>query len=317
MKIGKIKITVSGLIALLLVFSILAGTAYAAYIAYTNKKRTVSTWNDSDFFFTSNYMESVDYSSDPDVYPVVTVSKGNTETVITVLVCNYNRMNPVNHADSDIHYDFSVTLCDETKAPSSKTITYSDFSIKCGSAAAETMSSNAFSKSGQVLSKSGNSCNTYVITFPNSYDDYLMIEAVPTSSSEAEGRKLGSFITSSELNRTKAQNWEGRLTGLDSYASGDVDGFNFEISGSGASTYVLTWDTDHVEINEWFISDYGISSVTEDGSEKSVELALPLLSTDTDLFHTYHLQFYRTAPQGTGETVSDWRSWITFEKKTA
>lgn len=314
MKVSKLAKALFSFTVLLLLAVFAAQNVYAAYVAYTNRKRTVSTWADKDLYFSSNYMESVNMSDTWESYPVIGISKGGGSTSITVMVCNYNRMNPVVYSLETIGYTFTVTVCDSNMTETDVTLDWSQFTVAAGSGAASAMTGSSKSLTGQTLAGGAMNFNSYTITFPDSFNDYIKIEAVPTNASATENRKLGAFITSSILNREKAKNWMGRLTGLDGLGAGDdVDGFNFEISGSGSSTHTLTWDTAHVDISEWNIADYGITGITSDGTERSAELDLPLLSTDTDLFHTYVLQFYRTSPQDPDEDMDDWETWITFD----
>lgn len=293
-------------IAICLVMSV----TYAAYVASSYEKRTVSTWKDTTNFFSSNYMESLDYSLSN--YSTVGITHGDGNVSLTVLVCNYNRMNPGAFSISNIGYSFIVTVCDADGVADTALDSYTDFRVAAGTGASVPMSGNTMTLSNQTLTGGQQSYNSYTITFPGDFEGLMKLEAVPDSGSLSitDNQKLGCFITASVIDRTVEQNWTGRLVGLENVTGNDeVDGFNYDISGSGAGTYTLTWDTTHVDISKWNLADYNITP-TGSGSTKSAQLTLPF--EDDDMFHTYHLQFYRTAPQASGESAAAWSTWITF-----
>lgn len=306
-------------VAIILVTAMAAATVYAAYLAYAHSdKRTISTWKDTSSIFNSNYMGSVDSTSDESAYPVVVVSRGDGSISLSVLVCNYNRMDDSIYSTDNITYSFKITICDASKNPYTSPINYSNFKVKYNNTD-YVLDSNTKTITSQTLTGGEPSYHVYTVTFPSSFEEYIMVEAIPQDATKTDNKKLGCYITSSILDRTMAKDWTGRLTGLDDITDPTlVDGFNYEISGSGTSSYKLSWDTTHVKISDWFIEDYGLEdSIGTSGDWEYVTLSMPLgLTTDDKLFHTYNFQFFRTSKADSSEDMTEWNSWIKFELST-
>lgn len=289
--------------------------AWAAYAAITQRSRTVSTWKDTGSFFTSNYLHAIQREDAAASYTTIVVGGTEDRVGLAVYVCNYNRMAadaPV--TPESIRYRFRMTVCGGDKAPleeTGATWTWSDFSVQVG----ETVyvpESNSLSVD-DTLNGGAHEFTVFNVSFPAGFDGYLLLEALPVTDRDYEvsnQTKLGCFVTTS-LDRSLPNAWTGKLTGLDNVEEDTViDGFNYEISGSGEREYTLSWDTSHVELSQWNVLKYGLE-VTADGTTASAVLSLPLGSED-DLFHTYELQFYRTSAQTPGE---DPASWITFTER--
>lgn len=301
-------------VSILLVVFVAAYTIYAAYLAYAQpQKRTISTWQDTSNYFNSNYMGSLNYGADVSTYPSVVVARGEGNMTLSVLVCNYNRMDDSIFSDHNISYDFKVTICDANREAYTETITYSNFKVAYNSNTYN-LSSNSYTIQNQTLTGGAPDYHLYKVTFPSDFEDYIRIEAIPTDPAETDNIQLGCYITSSLLDRKMARDWSGQWTGLENVTDPTtVEGFNFEISGSGDSQYKLSWNSEKIDISQWFLEDYDLDVTYRADGWNSVTLDLPLNATD-DLFHTYLIQFYRMSKASLTEDMEVWNSWIKFEK---
>lgn len=102
---------------------------------------------------------------------------------------------------------------------------------------------------------------------------------------------------------------DGALGVLDATDASDLDGYNYTISGSGATTVKLSWNYSKLDINQVFILSL-VESITESDltDSDSDGLYYIIFNVDSDEVNRYDTQFYRQS-----DNPSDYDSWSTVK----
>jgi hypothetical protein len=297
----------------------------AAYTSYTSSKSVVSTQVSSDLQFSSNYMSAYKMLSDSPENVECETRSLSVSSVVTVSVCNYDQATADTPNPNKITYTFVAVLVDKNGEPLSDeqlATVSANFSLEIlgsstdGSTAKITQPfvSGRATVSDQVLQGGRLSSGLYRINLDPAYLDLVSIKvyAYPqdTSSSAATGNFMLARIL--DLSAVSAQvNTEWNVTCTDSAdPTTQLDGFNYELIGQLSGELTLSWQTDHVAISPLSLKALGLTaeSVSTSGTTASVTFAV---SADTPL---YLLQFYRTVPAATSETMDAVNGyvWVDF-----
>ncbi len=270
----------------------------AAYTSISSVKRVVSTQKGVGNLFSSNYLTETNNGSAP--LRNVTFSSEDADPVVTVSICNFPQTR-VKYNDKDITYTLTATLVDS----SGNEIGDADFDKYSVTFDGVTKSFSADSKSisyqDRVLSTGGFSYDDFILNFDKSQltssNVFMKLEAVPTDPSDLP--TLSAIIGVSYVKPYSAS-WTGQFTDNTPKPS-DLDGFNYRLSGSGAGTITLSWDTKYIEISKWFLEENS-SILTYDKSSSPV--ASIELKVDSSKQNQYDIQFYRKQAPDQSESWS-------------
>lgn len=215
------------------------------------------------------------------------ITAGNKESVANLEMGN---IDVESGTYKDITYTLTVTLVDS----SGNEIGDGDFDKYSVTFDGVTKSFSADSKSisfqGRVLSTGGFSYDDFILNFDKSQltssNVFMKLEAVPTDPSDLP--TLSAIIGVSYVKPYSAS-WTGQFTDNTPQPS-DLDGFNYRLSGSGAGTITLSWDTKYIEISKWFLEEN--SSILTYGNSSSPVASIEL-KVDSSKQNQYDIQFYR------------------------
>ena len=161
--------------------------------------------------------------------------------------------------------------------------------------------SKSISYQDRVLSTGGFSYDDFILNFDKSQltssNVFMKLEAVPTDPSDLP--MLSAIIGVSYVKPYSAS-WTGQFTDNTPQPS-DLDGFNYRLSGSGAGTITLSWDTKYIEISKWFLEEN--SSILTYGKSSSPVASIEL-KVDSSKQNQYDIQFYRKQAPDQSESWS-------------
>lgn len=161
--------------------------------------------------------------------------------------------------------------------------------------------SKSISYQDRVLSTGGFSYDDFILNFDKSQltssNVFMKLEAVPTDPSDLP--TLSAIIGVSYVKPYSAS-WTGQFTDNTPQPS-DLDGFNYRLSGSGAGTITLSWDTKYIEISKWFLEEN--SSILTYGKSSSPVASIEL-KVDSSKQNQYDIQFYRKQAPDQSESWS-------------
>ena len=270
----------------------------AAYTSISSVKRVVSTQKGVGNLFSSNYLTETNNGSAP--LRNVTFSSEDADPIVTVSICNFPQTR-VKYNDKDITYTLTVTLVDSN----GKEIDDAEFDKYSVTFGGETTKFSSDGKSityqDKVLSTGGFSYDDFILNFDKSQltssNVFMKLVAEPTDPSDLP--TLSAIIGVSYVKPYSAS-WMGQFTDNTANPS-DLDGFNYRLSGSGAGTITLSWDTKYIEISKWFLEENS-SILTYDKSSLSV--ASIELKVDSSKQNQYDIQFYRKQAPDQSESWS-------------
>lgn len=280
-------------------FLLIAGSL-AAYTSLSNAKRTISTVG-SKQLFSSNIL--LEYEKEDDIQSKFMSFSKDADSTFKVSVCNYAQDNPEKYASEDINYTIKVSLLDQN----GKIVT--DQKVLSQYKRDNTPFSELKDQKATLLSGK-KSEHVYSITVPAEYmKGYkIKITAVPDKTGY---RSLGRIISFSE--DVSSSEWKiDYLNDELAQNAYDLGCINTRLTGSEYAVLTLTWDTDHVQIDPWFLEDIKKSTVYI----KSGNNSLTFKAGGDSGFNQYDITFYRTNPvHGDDSTPEKWdaiKSYITL-----
>lgn len=226
------------------------------------------------------------------------ITAGNKESVANLEMGN---IDVESGTYKDITYTLTVTLVDS----SGNEIGDADFDKYSVTFDGVTNRFSADSKSisyqDRVLSTGGFSYDDLILNFDKSQltssNVFMKLEAVPTDPSDLP--TLSAIIGVSYVKPYSAS-WTGQFTDNTPQPS-YLDGFNYCLSGSGAGTITLIWDTKYIEISKWFLEEN--SSILTYGNSSSPVASIEL-KVDSSKQNQYDIQFYRKQAPDQSESWS-------------
>ena len=280
-------------------FLLIAGSL-AAYTSLSNAKRTISTVG-SKQLFSSNIL--LEYEKEDDIQSKFMSFSKDADSTFKVSVCNYAQDNPEKYASEDINYTIKVSLLDQN----GKIVT--DQKVLSQYKRDNTPFSELKDQKATLLSGK-KSEHVYSITVSAEYmKGYkIKITAVPDKTGY---RSLGRIISFSE--DVSSSEWKiDYLNDELAQNAYDLGCINTRLTGSEYAVLTLTWDTDHVQIDPWFLEDIKKSTVYI----KSGNNSLTFKAGGDSGFNQYDITFYRTNPvHGDDSTPEKWdaiKSYITL-----
>lgn len=280
-------------------FLFIAGSL-AAYTSLSNAKRTISTVG-SKQLFSSNIL--LEYEKEDDIQSKFMSFSKDADSTFKVSVCNYAQDNPEKYASEDINYTIKVSLLDQNGKIVTDQKVLSQYK-RDNTPFSELKDQKATLLSGQK------SEHVYSITVPAEYmKGYkIKITAVPDKTGY---RSLGRIISFSE--DVSSSEWKiDYLNDELAQNAYDLGCINTRLTGSEYAVLTLTWDTDHVQIDPWFLEDIKKSTVYIESGNNS----LTFKAGGDSGFNQYDITFYRTNPvHGDDSTPEKWdaiKSYITL-----
>lgn len=307
----------TALIAAIMVMLLVAGVVvYAEYIKSSRAKRVLATRGDEGMLFSSNYLvmnsnpnanvyKRVIYASSPD-YPV----SGD------VTICNYAQGNSTKRHETDIPYTLTAQFYVLSEAngvyiktpASAADVGHHTVKVKLNGGEQITLDSGNISHTftGNLLDHrfaSTDICNVeFDSDFINAGALCLYLCATPDAGAPSDVFPMDAVFSAALSNAEVRNIWEGYFNDNNTTVAPDqpyYDGFNYVVSGSGAGSCVLSWDSSKLEISQIFLAENNLTPVTS-GSVSSVTF-----DVDSDVTARYDLQFYYADED---VTVGDWNA---------
>ena len=264
----------------------LALSAIVAMAAYKNRsnvsKKVIATQAETDFRFSSNYLEETVDDSDPNDLKYKNYSDMISEgEAINVDIRNYGRVNSTLLYPTDIDFTLSATLTDSsgtviTQAKASELLGSSVVTVQLGNTTIITLSASNRSVSlSQVVERSQTSVatiNEYKIYFPSADSKVCVKLIAKPAASYRDLRTIGAVFTVSNKSSVQGSGWTGSFNDPVSRSPVDYDAFNYVITGYGASSSAtIEWNPAVIRIDTSRFSFYtGITPLSPvDSSEHS------------------------------------------------
>ncbi|MDD4849981.1 MAG: hypothetical protein PHO10_04710 [Gemmiger sp.] len=290
--------------------------ATASFAAYTNSgyKKGVATTNGSAAMFSANCLLQYDagtttYGDLPLAFPKDT---GDSPAPVSYDIIIYNRspydatqINP-----EDITYTLKVTI--QGLATPANYVGYSINDEPFDATGTCTIPS-------QKLAGGRASSNTYKLTLPyagvGSASFVVTATPEPASNGAVNSKMLARNLYTTEYTQATAAQWAGTFADSSQTTTpANLDAFNYAITGSGAGTFTLTWDTTYLQLDPFFQKEITTLSpgayTAPTAGNTTASLAIPVSATTQSY---YLVQFYRTAaPNATTETWERVAQWVTY-----
>ena len=279
--------------SLAVIFLLLAGTL-AAYTSLSNAKRTISTVG-SKQLFSSNIL--LEYEHEDDIQSKFMSFSKDTDNTFKVSVCNYSQDNPEKYASEDINYTIRVSLLDQNGKEVTDKNVLSQYKWN------DILFSD-LNNPTDTLSKGQKSEHIYSITVPAQYMKGYKIKIIAkpvTTGYHSLGRKI-SFSED-----VAASQWKiDYLNDEQEQNAYDLGCINIRLTGSEYAQLTLTWNTEHVQIDPWFLEDIKKATNVYIESESS-DNSLTFKAGGDSGFNQYDITFYRTNPVHSDDSTPE--SW--------
>ena len=235
---GK-QIRYARLAGVLFIFVVLAFVVYGSFAAYTSfnsVKRVVSTGNQSDTMFSSNYLSLL--NQDDTSYPTKRISLAEKDgtCTFTVQICNYVWGDETFYNPKNITYNLTAQL-----------IAADGGDLPAGIDKIRIQDRN-FEKDGscrlgeQTLQFGSAKKLEYTVVFPSDLKDKVKMEikAEPDGDSKeaVNNQKLAAILSFADYKAVKS--WTGHFLDFRDNTPDQYDAFNYEISGNGSGTVTVT-----------------------------------------------------------------------------
>ena len=290
MKKGKTNLLIIINCSLACMLLLISGSL-AAYTSLSNAKRTISTVG-SKQLFSSNIL--LEYEKEDDIQSKFMSFSKDTDSTFKVSVCNYSQDNPEKYASENIYYTINVSLLDQNGKKVSDQEILSQYKWD------NTPFSGLNVPTG-ILSKGQKSEHVYSITVPaaNMKGYKIKITAVPDKTGY---HSLGRMISFSE--DVAASQWKiDYLNDEQEQNAYDLGCINTRLTGSEYAKLTLTWKTEHVQIDPWFLEDIKRSTAYISSGSNS----LTFKAGGDSGFNQYDITFYRTNPVHSDDSTPE--SW--------
>lgn len=238
------------------------GTSFAAYNSQDAQRGVVRNRDTEVIRFASNYLQTCAKGTAEGSYPsrVVVFSKEsvNQQSItIGIDVYNYAIGNESLVSEKDITYTMTIKLTDGTK---------SDYVVKYEGEILE-KSNDSYTNTATLTGRNPN-IHHYTVEVPGADLDKVKIiaTAIPADNSIAltGNQILAAVISPCTQAATSVFSAEGEFIDQTSTNSPTAyDGLNYEISiSTGTATATLTWNSDIVEIDPYFLKKITYTEIT-------------------------------------------------------
>lgn len=303
----KKKIIISIIVGVLLLS--FGAIIYAAYTHSLSAQRTIAPYdNINGDRFSSNYLTKV--ADSVNNHKTVFVSSGEISPQVVVTICNYiqGRQNKPN--TGTLNYTITarlvyldngvVTEADSAYISDNLLSAYSVTITNANGSPSITLNSSHLSDSTLTGTLTANvaDSDTYVVEFSanfavNKPNLYLEMSAT-------DGDTIIKALFSADIRTAGASNaWTGRFNDDDNNDPYDYDGYNYLVSGVGAGTVTIEWDSAHLTLSYESIAELIDNGATLVGNTITFDV-------DSSVTDRYELQFYKVS-------VSSSATWDTME----
>ena len=285
-------------------FLLIAGSL-AAYTSLSNAKRTISTVG-SKQLFSSNILLEYDKEKN-DIQGKSMSFSTDGDIVFKVSVCNYAQGDAGKYASEDITYKINVSLIDQNGNQ------VTDQTVLSGYRWGDT-SFSALQEVNGTLNGGIESKNTYSVTVPvaDMKKYKIRITAVPDNN---RYKPLGRILYFSE----DIASSEWRISYLSDelkQKAYDLGCIHIKLTGSEYAKLTLTWDSEHVQIDPWFLEDINNDNNAAVGTDNK---SLTFTAGGDTGKNQYNIAFYRTSPvHGDDSNAETWdaiKSYISLSSE--
>ena len=284
MKRGKTNLLIIINCSLACIFLLIAGSL-AAYTSLSNAKRTISTVG-SKQLFSSNLLLA--YGKENEIQGKSMSFSTDGNNIFKVSVCNYAQGDAGKYASEDIIYNINVSLLDRNG------VTVTDPSI-LSQYKWDNISFSALTQpvSG-TLAGGKESKNSYSVTVPAADMQKYKIRITASPRDNNRYKALGRILYFSE--DIASSEWRiSYLSDEQNQEAYELGGIHVKLTGSEYATLTLTWDTDHVQIDPWFLEDIK-NDENASASVGTDNKSLTFTAGGDTGKNRYDIVFYRTKP---------------------
>lgn len=296
---------------------LLISGSYAAYLNSNVAKKVVSTGEEGDILFSSNYLYAVNRSDM--TYSLRRISpmevQGKEGYTFTVQICNYAYGNVYKANSRDITYRLKAQIImtdGSTNLPEAiKTI-----SLNNGNTDIFFTDTGTADGGSMVLTGDTPQLHSYTFFVPKVLKDVIKIQLVAEPEGDSDysatnNQKLAVILSMRELSTTS---WSGKFIDENvTHNPEDYDAWNYEIKGNGQGQLSLIWNPQVLEVSSWFLKDMGqegnVVDVVEGDTTKK-KISFPVGGLDQP--EAYQLQLYRAQKDsGVGKSWSEMNAYVT------
>lgn len=238
-----------GCVAILL---LAVGGSYAAYTREAYQRGVAGNRDTETVNFHSNYLQLCADGTQDSSYSVKSIVYGAAEDTLTfdISVYNYVEGNREQMSQKDITYTMKIAFSDGGNK---------GYKVACDDGAAETVQNNVYEVTKTLPGRAPNE-NKFTISFPGSDLDQVQIiaTATPTDTAVTNNQLLAARLIPCTGTSGSTFRATGDFIDKNEGDPSDYDAFNYEVAiSSGEATATLTWDTDVVEIDSFFLKKIG------------------------------------------------------------
>ena len=324
--ISKLTAFVSIFLVFITVLSLVY--VFAEYTKSSRAKRVIATYGTGGMLFSSNKLEPESNTSlsgqnftnfcilsNP---TVILTGTENTEASSDITICNYAQGNPGRVNDSDINYTLyaklvkvdgtTVTNAESTDVSNDINVilTYKNSTITLGKVPGanegEYTYTPSYSFSSATLSRGETSTDTCNVRFSSGFNTNangirLFLAAIPEN---GDLLPITAMINTSVRSAQTQSGWSGYFNELGAQSPADttlpqpmdLDGFNYVITGTGAGTVTLKWQSDKIAINQVFLRSFTPTITPTATTINGVTWSSVTIPVDSDIVNRYDTQFY-------------------------
>ena len=244
---------------IILTFALSTIVVLATYKNSSNvAKKVVATQAETDYRFSSNYLEEALDSSNPNdpKYKNYSVMISDGEA-INVDIRNYGKTNSTLLYPTEINFNLTAVLTDssgnELSAEKAAELLGSD-TIFISLNNTTIMSLNASNRSSTLAQTVARgiaaTINSYKVLFPNATTKaYVKIVAAP-SDAHKDLRTIGAVFSVSDKSNIQGNGWKGGFNDSTQTSPENYDAFNYSLTGYvSSSTATIKWNPDVLNID--------------------------------------------------------------------
>lgn len=283
---------------------VFAGRSLAAYTSQAFQRGVARNQDSETVRFTSNLLQNCAAQTDEAKYVGRTVlfsenEKNQSTLSIDLDIYNYANGNTNLVSQKDITYNLIIAFSNGTGTAADYTVTNQENLVTFQG---ETVANKIefTTENGKTMTLTGRSANEhhFVLKFPAKDLDTVKITvtAIPTNVSVTNNQILAGVIAPCTSSGIKEFHAEGKFVDESQLVTPEAyDGFNYEVSiSSGTATATLSWNTEIVEIDPFFLKKIGQDKSAEqiqkdgkvtftmDQSQESGDYLIPFYIVDKE-----------------------------------
>ena len=297
MKRGKTNLLIIINCSLACMFLLIAGSL-AAYTSLSNAKRTISTVG-SKQLFSSNLLLA--YGKENEIQGKSMSFSADGNNTFKVSVCNYAQGDAGKYASEDIKYNINVSLLDRNGVTVTDPSILSQYKWDNDSFSALTQPVSGTLTGGEE------SKHIYSVTVPAADMQKYKIRITASPSDNNRYKALGRILYFSE--DIASSEWRiSYLSDEQNQEAYELGGIHVKLTGTEYARLTLTWDTNHVQIDPWFLEDIKNDTNASASVETDNESLIFTAGRDTGK-NRYDIVFYRTKPvHGDDSSPETWKN---------